>query len=415
MTVEITIPSPGESITEVTVGNWFKNSGDWVEKDEILLEIESDKATLEIPSPVSGILESIATSGDEMDVGTIIARIDSDAKRPKGAKQAPAQTGSPPVASPASEPSIDVKATPVARKVANERGVNINAINGSGPGGRVTKKDVLAMTPASTEPAPNPPAAAAPTAPRTPAPKPRPMPVDGSREIRRERRTKLRKRIAERLVESQQNTATLTTFNECDMSKVMSLRSSIKESFSEQNGVGIGFMSFFVKAACFALRTYPGVNAFIDGNEIVYHDYCDVGVAVGTDKGLVVPVLRNAEVMTFADIEMHIKDFALRARDGKLTVGDMTGGTFTVSNGGVYGSMMSTPILNPPQAGILGMHAIKKRAVESPESPGSIVLRPMMYLALSYDHRLIDGTEAVGFLKTVKELIEEPGRLLFDC
>ena len=241
------------------------------------------------------------------------------------------------------------------------------------------------------------------------------MPVDGSREVRRERRTKLRQRIAERLVESQHTTATLTTFNECDMSKVMSLRSSIKESFAEKNGVGIGFMSFFVKAACFALRTYPGVNAFIEGNEIVYHDYCDIGVAVGTEKGLVVPVLRNAEVMSFADIEMHIKDFAIRARDGKLSVDDMTGGTFTVSNGGVYGSMMSTPILNPPQSGILGMHAIKKRAVESPEAPGQIVLRPMMYIALSYDHRLIDGTEAVGFLKTIKDLIEEPGRLLFDC
>lgn len=405
MTVEITIPSPGESITEVTVGNWFKNTGDWVEKDEVLLEIESDKATLEVPSPASGILQSVVTSGEELEVGAVIARIDPDASRPKTSKKtAPVDT--PSEKQPESE--VDVKATPVARKVAQERGIDINAIHGSGPGGRVTKKDVLAATPAAV-----PASSVAKTS--APAAAPKPTPMDGGREVRRERRSKLRQRIAERLVDSQQSTATLTTFNECDMSKVMSLRSSIKESFAEKNGVGLGFMSFFVKAACFALRTYPRVNAFIEGNEIEYHDYCDIGVAVGTEKGLVVPVLRNAEMMSFADVEIHIKDFALRARDGKLTVDDMTGGTFTVSNGGVYGSMMSTPILNPPQAGILGMHAIKKRAVESPENPGSIVLRPMMYLALSYDHRLIDGTEAVGFLKTVKDLIEEPGRLLFDC
>jgi 2-oxoglutarate dehydrogenase E2 component (dihydrolipoamide succinyltransferase) len=414
MTVEITIPSPGESITEVTVGNWFKNSGDWVEKDEVLLEIESDKATLEVPSPAAGILQSVVSSGEEMEVGAVIARIDPDAKRPKNFKPSVAQRAT---QVKETESELDVKATPVARKVASERGVDISGINGTGPGGRVTKKDVLAATPSAAATTPSGSMAAA--SPATPqkrsSPPPIPMPMDGSREVRRERRSKLRQRIAERLVESQQTTATLTTFNECDMSKVMSLRSSIKDNFAEKNGVGIGFMSFFVKAACFALRTYPGVNAFLDGKEIEYHDYCDIGVAVGTDKGLVVPVLRNAEMMTFADIERHIKGFAIRARDGKLSVEDMAGGTFTVSNGGVYGSMMSTPILNPPQAGILGMHAIKKRAVEDPEIPGSIVLRPMMYLALSYDHRLIDGTEAVGFLKTVKELIEEPGRIFFDC
>jgi 2-oxoglutarate dehydrogenase E2 component (dihydrolipoamide succinyltransferase) len=294
--------------------------------------------------------------------------------------------------------------------MAAERGMDLANVSGSGPGGRVTKKDIMnASAPAASSDS---------AKPSTPTPaartSPIPAPVTGSRDTSREKRTKLRQRIAERLVESQHSTATLTTFNECDMSKLMALRSSIKEGFAEKHGVGIGFMSFFVKASCFALRAFPRVNAYLQENEIEFHDYCDVAVAVGTEKGLVVPVLRNAEMMSFEQIEMQIKDFATRARDGKLTVDEMTGGTFTVSNGGVYGSMMSTPILNPPQTGILGMHAIKKRAIESPENPGSIVLRPMMYLALSYDHRLIDGTEAVGFLKTIKELIEEPGRLLFD-
>ena len=413
MPLDITIPSPGESITEVTIGSWLKKSGDWVEKDEILLEIESDKATLEVPSPAAGILQTSSEPGEELPVGAVVATIDTDASRPANTEPEPEASPEPTIA-PTAEPSSsepahsDVKTTPVARKIAAERGMDLASVSGSGPGGRVTKKDVINAS-ASAAPAATTKAAAspAPTAPR-------PAPVTGSRDTSREKRTKLRQRIAERLVESQHSTATLTTFNECDMSKLMALRSSIKEGFAEKHGVGIGFMSFFVKASCFALRAFPRVNAYLQENEIEYHDYCDVAVAVGTDKGLVVPVLRNAEMMSFQDIELQIKDFATRARDGKLTVDEMTGGTFTVSNGGVYGSMMSTPILNPPQTGILGMHAIKKRAIESPENPGTIVLRPMMYLALSYDHRLIDGTEAVGFLKTIKELIEEPGRLLFD-
>ena len=408
MTVEITIPSPGESITEVTIGSWFKKTGDWVERDEVLLEIESDKATLEVPSPTAGLLAQSCAEGEELDVGAVIATIDPDAPRPEGIAE-PSESTEPTTQdapAPATGDSSAIKATPTARKVAAEKGVDLAAIAGSGPGGRVTKKDVLAVQATPSAPA-EPKQSAAPIA--------VPPPPVGSRDVRRKKRSRLRQRIAERLVESQHTTATLTTFNECDMSKVMSLRTSIKESFAEKHGVGIGFMSFFIKAACFALRSFPAVNGSIEGDSIEYHDFCDISVAVGTPKGLVVPVIRNAEAMSFAEIEATIKDFAARARDGKITVDEMTGGTFTVSNGGVYGSMMSTPILNPPQTGILGMHSIKKRAVEDPGNPGTIVLRPMMYLALSYDHRLIDGTEAVSFLKTIKELIEEPGRLLFDC
>ena len=415
MSVEITIPSPGESISEVTLGTWTKQSGDWVEKDEIIVEIESDKATLEITSPASGVLNATGSTGDELEVGAVIGTIDTDAAKPAGgatAAAAPAAAASAATASTAT----DVKATPVAKKMAADNGVDLAAVTGTGPAGRVTKADVMA---ASSAPA----ATAAPaTAPAPAASAPAPTPVTiptsastgGTREVRRVRMTKLRQRIAERLVESQKVAATLTTFNEVDMSRSMALRKKYKDAFADKHGVGLGFMSFFVKATIHALKSQPIVNASIVGDEIEYHYYMDVGVAVGTDKGLVVPVLRNAEMMSFAEIEARIKDFAIRARAGKLSVDEMTGGTFTVSNGGVYGSMMSTPILNPPQTGILGMHAIKNRAVEDPDNPGSIVLRPMMYIAMSYDHRIIDGTEAVTFLKTIKEGVEEPERLLFD-
>ena len=415
MSVEITIPSPGESISEVTLGTWTKQSGDWVEKDEIIVEIESDKATLEITSPASGVLNATGSTGDELEVGAVIGTIDTDAAKPAGgatAAAAPAAAASAATASTAT----DVKATPVAKKMAADNGVDLAAVTGTGPAGRVTKADVMA---ASSAPA----ATAAPaTAPAPAASAPAPTPVTiptsastgGTREVRRVRMTKLRQRIAERLVESQKVAATLTTFNEVYMSRSMALRKKYKDAFADKHGVGLGFMSFFVKATIHALKSQPIVNASIVGDEIEYHYYMDVGVAVGTDKGLVVPVLRNAEMMSFAEIEARIKDFAIRARAGKLSVDEMTGGTFTVSNGGVYGSMMSTPILNPPQTGILGMHAIKNRAVEDPDNPGSIVLRPMMYIAMSYDHRIIDGTEAVTFLKTIKEGVEEPERLLFD-
>jgi 2-oxoglutarate dehydrogenase E2 component (dihydrolipoamide succinyltransferase) len=305
----------------------------------------------------------------------------------------------------------------MAKKIAAEKGVDLHEVPGSGPAGRVMKADVIAASekPAgdAKAPAASPVSAAAKpaSAPAIPA-----API-GSRGVRRERMTKLRQRIAERLVDAQHNAAMLTTFNEVDMTEVMRLRSEHKESFEKQFGVGLGFMSFFVKAATSALRKYPRVNAYIiksqGGDEIEYHDYCDVAVAVGTDRGLVVPVLRNAEAMSFAGIEATIKELAIKARDGKLTVDDMTGGTFTISNGGVYGSLMSTPILNPPQSAILGMHAIKKRPVEDPRNPGQIALRPMMYLALSYDHRIIDGAEAVGFLVHIKDCVEKPERLLF--
>ena len=421
MSVEITIPSPGESISEVTVGTWMKQTGDWVDKDEILLEIESDKATLEITSPASGVLSATGETGAELAVGVVIGSIDTDAEKPAGGAAAteaaaPAVSAEAPTAT-----ASDVKATPVAKKIAADEGIDLGTLKGSGPSGRVTKSDVLEAASAKTA-APAPAAAAAAVAPSVPAPTATPTPVPiptsntvpGSREVRRVRMTKLRRRIAERLVESQRTAATLTTFNEVDMTRSMAIRKQYKEAFAEKHGVGLGFMSFFVKAAVQALQNQPIVNASIIGEEIEHHDYMDVGVAVGTDKGLVVPVLRNAEGMSFAEVEARIKDFAVRARAGKLSVDEMTGGTFTVSNGGVYGSMMSTPILNPPQSGILGMHGIKKRAVEDPDNPGTIALRPMMYIAMSYDHRIIDGTEAVTFLKTIKECVEAPERLLLD-
>ncbi len=418
MSVEITIPSPGESISEVTVGTWMKQTGDWVDKDDILLEIESDKATLEITSPASGVLSATGETGAELAVGVVIGSIDTDAEKPAGNAAAPAETAA---AAPAETPAVaandDVKATPVAKKLAADEGIDLGTLKGSGPAGRVTKSDVLEAASAKAA-APTPAPAEAAPAPAAPAPAPVPIPTSntapGSREVRRVRMTKLRRRIAERLVESQRTAATLTTFNEVDMTRSMAIRKEYKEAFAEKHGVGLGFMSFFVKAAVQALQNQPIVNASIIGEEIEHHDYMDVGVAVGTDKGLVVPVLRNAEGMSFAEVEARIKDFAVRARAGKLSVDEMTGGTFTVSNGGVYGSMMSTPILNPPQSGILGMHGIKKRAVEDPDNPGTIALRPMMYIAMSYDHRIIDGTEAVTFLKTIKECVEAPERLLLD-
>jgi 2-oxoglutarate dehydrogenase E2 component (dihydrolipoamide succinyltransferase) len=427
MATDITVPSPGESISEVTLGAWARNEGDWVEKDELLVEIESDKATLELLAPASGVLSVRAKGGSEQKVGAVIGSVDEKAAKPANAAKptggaepakAAAEAKSAAAAATTTAGSAgDVRATSMAKKIAAEKGVDLHEVPGSGPAGRVMKADVIAASekPAgdAKAPAASPVSAAAKpaSAPAIPA-----API-GSRGVRRERMTKLRQRIAERLVDAQHNAAMLTTFNEVDMTEVMRLRSEHKESFEKQFGVGLGFMSFFVKAATSALRKYPRVNAYIiksqGGDEIEYHDYCDVAVAVGTDRGLVVPVLRNAEAMSFAGIEATIKELAIKARDGKLTVDDMTGGTFTISNGGVYGSLMSTPILNPPQSAILGMHAIKKRPVEDPRNPGQIALRPMMYLALSYDHRIIDGAEAVGFLVHIKDCVEKPERLLF--
>jgi 2-oxoglutarate dehydrogenase E2 component (dihydrolipoamide succinyltransferase) len=418
MPVDLTIPSPGESITEVVIGSWAKADGDWVEKDDLLAEIESDKATLELRAPAAGKLAIGVAPGTEVSVGASVGSIDPEAPKPAGGATAtPSAAMSPAPVAAAPAPAVPAashaaesgKATSVAKKIAAEKGIDVGAIAGTGPGGRVTKADVLDVAEGRAKPAES---APAPAAAPPPATAPSPAPVAGSRGVRRERMTKLRQRIAERLVESKQTTAMLTTFNEADMTEVMRLRKEHGEPFEKSHGVRLGFMSFFVKAAVSALRKYPRINAFIAGDEIEHHDYVDVGIAVGTDRGLVVPVLRNAEGMGFAEIEIAIRDFAVRARDGKLSVDEMTGGTFTITNGGVYGSLMATPILNPPQSGILGMHKIMKRPVEDPEKPGQIALRPMMYLALSYDHRIVDGQESVGFLVHVKECIERPERLL---
>lgn len=401
--VDVTIPSPGESITEVTLGTWRKSDGEWVEKDELLNEIDSDKATLELLAPAAGALKVVAKSGTEQKVGTLVAKIDESAARPAGAAAVPQPKGkvmeTKPAESVGSAPAAarssgGSRASGVARKMAAERGIDLGTVEGTGPSGRVMKADLEAV----------PAAESAPSAPRRLAP--------SSRGVRREKMTRLRQKVAERLVQAQRTAAMLTTFNEADMSEVIRLRTEHKEAFEKAHGVGLGFMGFFVSACVSALQKYPRANAFIMGDEIEYHDYTDIGVAVGTDRGLVVPVLRNTESMGLADIERELKSLALRARDGKLSVDEMTGGTFTISNGGVYGSLMSTPILNPPQSAILGMHAIKKRAVEDPHRAGTVAIRPMMYLALSYDHRIIDGAEAVGFLVHVKDCIENPGRLL---
>ena len=423
MAVDITIPSPGESISEVSLSGWLKDDGTYVEKDDLLAEIESDKATLELRAPAAGTLKIATKKGDGIKVGAVVASIDTNAAKPAGAAPAPAAPKAAPAAAAATAQTHDVRASSVAKKVAAEKGVDLAGVAGSGPSGRVMKDDVLAATSttkssssssaaATTETKPSAaPAAAKPTVIAAAAPA-------GSRGVRREKMTKLRQRIAERLVHAQHTAAMLTTFNECDMTEIMRLRAEHKEGFEKQHGIGLGFMSFFVKAAVSGLRKYPRVNAYIVGQgsemEIEFHDYSDIAVAVGTDKGLVVPVLRNCEGLSFAGIESTIKDFAVRAKDGKLGVDEMTGGTFTISNGGVYGSLMSTPILNPPQSAILGMHAIKKRAVEDPKNPGQVAIRPMMYLALSYDHRIIDGAEAVGFLVHIKDMIEKPERLLFS-
>lgn len=417
MSVEIIIPSPGESVSEVTVGTWLKQDGDWVEQDEAICEIESDKATLEVGAPMAGVLKCAAEAGTELDVGAVLGTIEegaqpsqdtpAESKNQKTGKKSTKKAETPPPAAVADDAA---RASTVARKIAEEHGVDLKEVTGSGPAGRIMKADVLSAASPST-----PAAKTSQTTAKKPVTAPsEPLPT-GSRGVRRERMTKLRQKIAERLVSAQRTAAMLTTFNEVDMTNVMATRSKYKEVFEKTHGVRLGFMSFFVKASVAALRGCPKVNAYIVDDQIEYHDYNDVAVAVGTDRGLVVPVIRNAEALNFAQIEGTIADFAVRAREGSLSVDEMTGGTFTISNGGVYGSMMSTPILNPPQSGILGMHGIKKRAVEDPEHPGQIALRPMMYLAFSYDHRVIDGTEAVTFLKHIKECIEDPARLLLEA
>ena len=411
MAIELKVPEVGESITEVMIGDWKKREGEGVVTDESLVEIESDKATVELPAPSAGTITKILKgSGEKAVVGEIIGYME------------PVTAGASPTPPAPTQPTVDVKRTegrttigsvqppappasaprvmPSAARVLGEAGVSAAGVPGTGPGGRITKTDaVAAVKPAA--PAVKPAAAPAPVVTRS----------GGSREERYQLISPIRRRIAERLVEAQQQAALLTTFNECDMSSVMALRSKFKDQFQERYGVKLGFMSFFVRAAVEALRVVPQVNAEFREPHIVYRDYCDIGIAVGGGKGLVVPVLRNAETMSFAQIELAIGEFARRAAENKLKLEELQGGTFTISNGGVYGSMLSTPIINPPQSGILGLHSIQDRPMAV---NGNVVVRPMMYLALTYDHRIVDGRDAVTFLKRIKDTIEDPSRLILE-
>ncbi len=394
--VELTVPPLGESITEAVVSKWHKQVGDAVKTDEPVVVLETDKVTVDVPCPAGGALvEIIRKEGDKVRVGELLGRIDPSAQAQAKAP-APAQAAPPPPPAPATpEAERAPPVSPVARRVAEERGVDPGRLQGSGPGGRVTKDDVLSARPPATV-----------TELKLPS-GPRPS---AARE-ERVRMTPLRKRVAERLVAVQQTAAILTTFNEVDMSAVMSLRKQYGEKFQQKHGVKLGFMSFFVKASLEALKAFPQLNAEIEGEDVVFKHYYDIGVAVSGSRGLVVPVLRDADRLSMAELENRIGDFAQRARSDKLTLAELQGGTFTITNGGIFGSMMSTPILNPPQTGILGMHNIVDRPVAR---DGAVVVRPIMYVALSYDHRLVDGREAVQFLVRIKDCIEDPDRLLLE-
>jgi 2-oxoglutarate dehydrogenase E2 component (dihydrolipoamide succinyltransferase) len=405
--IEMKVPSPGESITEVQIARWIKADGDYVEKDEELCEIDSDKATLTLNADEAGVIKIVAKEGDTVAVGAVACTIDTAAAKPAGTsapkeeKKAVAAEVKPNPAPAVKEVVAESKSatyasgtpSPSAKKLMDENGISANKIKGTGKDGRITKGDVLSALSSgfSYEDKSG---------------------WEGSRESNRQKMTMLRKKIAERLVSVKNETAMLTTFNEVDMSNVMALRNKYKDKFKEKHAVGLGFMSFFTKAVTQALKLYPAVNAMIDGDEIVYHNYADVGIAVSSPKGLMVPVVRNAESMSLAEIEKAIGSLATKARDGKITVEDMTGGTFTITNGGVFGSLMSTPIINPPQSAILGMHNIVERPIAV---NGQVVIRPMMYIALSYDHRIIDGKESVSFLVKVKEMIENPHKMLFGA
>jgi 2-oxoglutarate dehydrogenase E2 component (dihydrolipoamide succinyltransferase) len=405
MAVDIKVPSVGESITEGTIARWLKADGSRVEANETILEIETDKATAEITAPTAGVLRIAAKEGDKVAVGAVVGKIDSEATAAPSATSKPAPT--PPSAKPAPAPTkAELVLSPAARQVAADADVDPRTLTGTGRDGRVIKEDVLARVAEKREP----PEAKPQETPAKPQEAPAKRQADAGRELR-VRMTPIRQRIAERLLQAQQNAAILTTFNEADMSAVMALRAKYKEAYQKKHGVGLGFMSFFVKAVIEALKAFPAVNARIDGGDIVYQNFFDIGVAVSTEKGLMVPVLRNADQLSFAQIEKGIAELVTKARDNKITVNDLSGGTFTITNGGIFGSLLSTPILNPPQSGILGMHAIQKRPIAL---DNQVVIRPMMYLALSYDHRLIDGREAVSFLVRVKECIESPERLMLE-
>jgi len=405
--IDIKVPTVGESINEVTLVKWLKNDGDYVERDEVIAELESEKATFEVNAEKAGLLKTVGKEGDTLNIGDVLAQIDETAVKQESAKPAtdvkPAPvpetkvaTGEPkPTAevAPHSHPSViapaDVKATPVASAIIADKKVDPKSIQPSGYNGKILKDDVLSALE---------------------HPGKRPGTEAFTREEKKEKMSNLRKTVSRRLVEAKNTTAMLTTFNEVDMSKVMAIRAQYKDKFKEIHGVGLGFMSFFTKAVCFALQEWPAVNAYIDGDSLVYHQYCDISIAVSAPKGLVVPVIRNAESLSMAEIEKKVVELATKARDNKLSMEEMQGGTFTITNGGVFGSLMSTPIINIPQSAILGMHKIEERAVVVDKQ---IVIRPMMYLALSYDHRIIDGRESVSFLVRVKELLENPELLLF--
>jgi len=404
---EMKVPAVGESISEVTIASWSKKDGDYVAVDEILCELESDKATFELPAEAAGILTIVGKEGDTLAIGAVICTIAVTAGAPAGGSPV-AAPASAPAAAPAAEKAYTEKhASPVAAKILAEKGIDPKDVNGSGSGGKIMKDDALKAEKAAPAPAAAP-AAAKPAAASAPAAAPAPA---GARASRREKMSSLRKTIARRLVAVKNETAMLTTFNEVDMKPVMDLRSKFKDKFKEKHEVGLGFMSFFVKAVTVALKDFPVINAQIDGDELVYNDFADISVAVSTPRGLVVPVIRNAETLSFAAIEKEIVRLAVRARDGKLGLDEMSGGTFTITNGGTFGSMMSTPIINAPQSAILGMHNIVERPVVV---DGQIVIRPIMYVALSYDHRTIDGKDSVSFLVRVKQLLEDPMRLLLD-
>ncbi|EKU30314.1 2-oxoglutarate dehydrogenase complex dihydrolipoyllysine-residue succinyltransferase [Alcaligenes nematophilus] len=399
---DVLVPQLSESISEATLLEWKKQPGEMVQADEILIEVETDKVVLEVPAPASGVLsEIVKANGSTVTSGDVLARIDSEGKAsaaaPAAAAQEAAPAAAPAAAAPAASSAASSVASPAAAKILAEKGVEASSVEGSGRGGRITKGDALEANAAAAKPA------AAPVAPPT-------LSLDGRPE-QRVPMSRLRARIAERLLQSQSENAMLTTFNEVNMQAVLDLRKKYKDQFEKEHGVKLGFMSFFVKAAVAALKKYPVLNASVDGKDIIYHGYFDIGVAVGSPRGLVVPILRNADQMSIADIEKQIADFGARARDGKLTLEEMTGGTFSISNGGVFGSMLSTPIINPPQSAILGIHATKDRAVVE---NGQIVIRPMNYLAMSYDHRIIDGREAVLGLVAMKEALEDPQRLLLN-
>ena len=395
MILEMKVPSPGESITEVEIAQWLVADGDYVEKDQAIAEVDSDKATLELPAEVSGTITLKAEEGDAVEVGQVVCLIDTDGQPVEGDAPAKAEaTPDEPVKeAPVSAPAATTTyatgtASPAAKKILNEKGIDPATIQGTGRDGRVTKQDAIDAVPSMGTP-----------------------PAHGTRDTSRKKMSMLRRKVAERLVSAKNETAMLTTFNEANMSPIFALRNEYKEAFKEKHGVGLGFMSFFTKAVVRALQEFPDVNSMIDGDHQIKFEYCDISVAVSGPKGLMVPVVRNAEGLSFRGVEAEIKRLAIRARDGQITVDEMTGGTFTISNGGVFGSMLSTPIINPPQSGILGMHNIIERPIAV---DGKVEIHPMMYLALSYDHRIVDGRESVGFLVAVKEALENPVELLMD-